>query len=348
MADLFDQLHKDLSIVRLSGQDVRSNSDHWRTFRELVLETEPMYPGIKKWIDAIVGPHLSSPDRVAFLAYHNQEPIVSAVVKRGRRSKFCHLKVRKDFWNKHLGEVFFALMTLEVRHVARQVHFTLPEGLWEANRDFFSSFAFLKTQKAFRQYRLFEEEVQCSASIDRVWEAVVSKIPKLCTTFLIDGYAVDKSLMMSIRPRFADLLLDGSKFVEVRKKFAKRWIGHRVALYASAPTSGLVGEAKIENIVSGDPGYIWEKYGSGIGCQRDEFERYTKYAEKVSAVVMTEVRPYAKTISLKEASELAKEKLRPPQTHCTIDKNSGWAKAVSLSVLLQNRFHDDVPELVEI
>jgi len=342
MLELFAQLRNDFSIVRLCERDVRGDSDHWRVFRELVLQNERMYPGIGKWVDRRVGPELSGWKRIAYIGYDGENPVVSAVVHRDRDAKFCHLRIGERLHDHHLGEVFFALMALEVRGLADRVHFTLPEGLWEAKRAFFRSFAFARADKTEKQYRLFEDEFRCSASFDHVWQAVVSKLPKLWTAFSIGGYSVDNALVMSIRPQYAERLLTGKKSVEIRKSFAGHWQGQRVTLYASAPAKRLVGEARIERVFTGAPDQVWEMYGEGIGCARGEFDQYAGAARKISAVVMCDVRPYHRPLSISDASDLVAENLRPPQTHQAVHRGSGWANAISLAALLQSRFGSEM------
>lgn len=338
MLELFAQLRNDFSIVRLCEKDVRGDSDHWRVFRELVLQNERMYPGIGKWVDRKVGPELDGRKRIAYIGYDREKPVVSAVVYRDRDAKFCHLRIGERLHEHHLGEVFFALMALEVRGIASRVHFTLPEGLWEAKRPFFRSFAFARADKTQKQYRLFEDEFRCSASFSRVWRAVLSKLPKLWTAFSVGGYSIDNGLVMSIRPQYAERLFTGRKSVEIRKGFARHWQGQRVTLYATSPAKRLVGEARIEKVFIGAPDEVWKIYGEGIGCARSEFDEYTGTARKISAVVMRDVRPFHTPLSIRVASELVAERLKPPQTHQAVHPGSGWANAISLAALLQSRF----------
>src|SRR5438128_1633538 len=116
-------------VVRLAEGDIKHRSDHFRTLRNLILENEPMYPKIGEWISGKVTPGLRSAERVAFVGYLGEKPVVSAVVKRGTTAKFCHLRISEGVQNAHLGEVFFALMANEVRDLAKNVYFTLPDSL---------------------------------------------------------------------------------------------------------------------------------------------------------------------------------------------------------------------------
>jgi predicted transcriptional regulator len=325
-------------VVRLSEADARGDSDHLKKLRELVLENEPMYPNIEKWFDAKVVPGLKDSERIGYVGYLDEKPAVSAIIKRGEAAKFCHLRIREYLQDVHLGEVFFALMGLEVKDFAKEVHFTLPESLWEKENNFFKSFGFTRAVKAGQQYRLFENELKCSSSFDRVWKAVLEKLPKISRAFSVDGHSLNNRLLISIRAEHAKKVFSGEKKVEIRRRFSKRWTGCKVSVYASGNERCLVGEASISQVVVDNPESIWEKFHQQIGCTREEFDRYTHSLNEIYAVVLENAMPYRKHISLSEVSCLTKKKLRPPQNYYILNNNINWAEVVSIGALLQSRF----------
>src|SRR6185503_7723649 len=158
---------------------------------------------IGKWLDGKVADGLRTGERTAFIGYLNDRPVASAVVKAGEEAKFCHLRLDDGIRDQNLGEVFFCLMAGETRrHHAKEVHFTLPESLWAEKFAFFGSFGFMTADRARTQYRLFEDELRCSAVFDDVWRAVLEKLPKLGCRFSIHGRAMQSALVMSIAPKF--------------------------------------------------------------------------------------------------------------------------------------------------
>ena len=328
------ELTRNFQVVRLAKGDAKHSTDHLRTFKELILSNEQMYPKIGDWYKERVVPGIKSSERTAFIGYVNESPIVSAVVKLGEHAKFCHLKIREDFRDSHLGELFFCLMALEVRRVAKDVHFTLPESLWQTKGEFFKSFNFATTAKADTQYRLFDDELHSSAVFSSVWGAVLSKLPKLSSEFLVGGHSLDNDLLMSVKPDYADRILSGQKTVEIRRRFSERWAGRRISLYASAPLMSLVGEATIAQVVLDSPEVIWDKYRTQIACSRDEYDVYSNGKKEVFAVVLEGVRPYRGLVTLSYMSNLVREALIPPQSYCTLEAGKPWAKAVSIATML--------------
>lgn len=335
--ELFEK-NAHFQAVRISREDAERRTDHFKVLRELVLENEQMYPNIKKWFDQKVVNGIAKEERIGYVAYLDGKPAVSAIVKRGESAKFCHLKIKQELQDIHLGEAFFALMGLETRGCAREVHFTLPESVWENEKAFFKSFGFSKAVKSGHQYRFFEEELRCSSPFSKVWNAILEKLPKLARAFSVDGYSMNNSVLMSMRPEYAQRILNGEKQVEIRRRFSKKWVGERVSLYASAPVKCLVGEAVIANVVVGTPDEVWEKFGLQIGCKKEDFVRYSECATEVYAIIFDGVQPYKRNVPLKEVSGLTNKRLRPPQSYYSLSGNKDWAKAVSMGALLQTKF----------
>ena len=276
-------LKGEFCIKELKGPDALLFSDHLTALRNLIVANEKMYPNIAKWFDSKVVPGIKSSNRVAYVAYEENEPIASAVLKIGDRSKFCHLRIKEDLQDLSLGNIFFAQMALEARRYAKEVHFTLPESLWARKEAFFTNFGFGTARKAKRQYRRGDTELICSAPLREVWSATLKRLPRLMKKFTVAGYSLDSGMLLSIRPQYADRLFQGTKLVEIRRKFTKKWLGQRASLYASRPVSALVGEATMSAISSASPADIWAQYGSAIGCEKSEFDLYTQGCDQVHA-----------------------------------------------------------------
>ncbi len=325
-------------VVRLEEGDVKHRTDHFHTLMDLILENEPMYPGIGKWMSGKVIPGLRSAERVAFVGYVGEKPVVSAVVKRGTTAKFCHLRISEEMQNAHLGEVFFALMANEVRDLAKSVYFTLPESLWNTKKEFFQSFHFFERTKAADQYRLFNEELHCRASFSEVWAGVAAKLPKILELYSPRESGLAEDLLLSVRPQHLNKILKGKKRVELRRKFSTKWHGHVVNLYASGPVMQMVGQARVRRIVCKAPELVWMEFKDEIGCSREEFDNYTAGAIEIYALELDEVTPFRIPVSRSDAVALLRNRLVPPQSYCTLKKNKPWAKALSLASFLQGAF----------
>ena len=94
----------------------------------------------------------------------------------------------------------------------------------------------------------------------------------------------------------------------------------------------------MQEVILDDPERIWERFGDQVGCTREQFERYAHGARQLYAIILVDVVPYAKTLSLAEASQAVSTPLRPPQSYRSLRTSKGWAEAVSMSALLQRGF----------
>jgi predicted transcriptional regulator len=328
-----------MRIVEIGNRDLGGWDDHIKVLRALINANQTMYPAIDRWFSTKVLPGLKSCKRIAYVAYEGDNPIASAVLKLGPRAKFCHLRIREDFQDQDLGQMFFTLMTLEIRHRSEEVHFTLPESLWTKKSGFFKSFGFSTATKAARQYRQGDTELICSAPLQTVLSAVLAKVPNLITKFSVGGHSLGSDLLMSVKPKYAERLLSGTKLVEIRKKFSRKWLGRRAVLYASQPQGALVGEATIHSITHGRPDDIWACFETDIGGSWDEFKGYTASAGEISAIQLSDIRPYRAPVPLDQIEYILQQDLRPPQSYCELNmqKNAPWAKAVSIATLLHSR-----------
>jgi predicted transcriptional regulator len=328
-------------IVRLGKAEALKWTDDMGVLRTLIRGNEQMYPDIQRWFGDKVLPGLKSGQRIAWVAYEGTQPIASAVLKLGRRSKFCHLKIRQNFQDMDLGQMFFSQMTAEARHEAKEIHFTLPESLWVERRGFFESFGFSSATKAGKEYRKGEPELACSAPFETAWFSVLGRLRSLATKFSVGGYSLNNKILISIKPIYAGRILEGSKLIEVRKKFSNKWVGCRAVLYASSPLKALVGEATVISVTSAPPVDIWAQFGPNLGCGKEDFEGYVGVASKVSAIELGDIFPYREPISLAQVSYLVREDLVPPQSFCDLrldDRDSPWVRAVSVASLLHGRF----------
>ncbi|MFZ0957781.1 MAG: hypothetical protein WAN60_15655 [Candidatus Sulfotelmatobacter sp.] len=334
-------LASNFRIVRLGKSEALKCTDDMGVLKSLIHASEDMYPEIRSWYRDKVVPGLKSEQRIAWVAYEGDQAIASAILKIGQRSKFCHLKIREDFQDMDLGQMFFSQMTLEARHHAKEIHFTLPESLWLERCGFFESFGFSSAEKAAKQYRRCESELSCSAPFETVWASVVRRLSELAPKFVVGGYSLNNKILISVKPKYAGQILARTKLVEIRKKFSPRWVGCRAVLYASSPQRALVGEATVVSITSGPPADIWSRFSADVGCTEDEFKAYVGAALHINAIELGDVIPYREPIGLAQASYLVREDLAPPQSFCDLRLDIGdspWVRAVSVASLLHGRF----------
>jgi predicted transcriptional regulator len=325
--DLFE---RHLRVVALTPDDADLGSDVLEALRRVIVECEPQYALIAKWFSAKVLPGLRSGERGAYLGYAGDQLAVVGITKRGERAKICHLRVREDFKCSGVGEFFFALLLCDVRPDASEVHFTLPESLWEQRSRFFSDFGFDRCDKARSQYRAGDSELRCVAPIELIWPRLLSKLSvKSMDADMIEMINSD-AVLMTLKPSFCDAILHGRKTVEIRRRFSDRWLGSKVLLYAAEPVGKIVGEATIDHVSRGRPEQIWDRWSLGIGCSRCDYDAYTRDCQDVFALSLTAIRSLEQPMEIEQLSQFLGRRLRPPQSYLSI-KLEAWSRALRLT-----------------
>lgn len=100
------------------------------------------------------------------------------------------------------------------------------------------------------------------------------------------------TMLLSIKPKYAKVILQGEKEYEFRKKRCRDDIT-KIVFYSSSPQKQVVGEAEIEEIIEGSPTRIWEIAKHAAGITRKAFYdyyrgRHTAVAYKLKNVVVYE------------------------------------------------------------
>jgi predicted transcriptional regulator len=133
--------------------------------------------------------------------------------------------------------------------------------------------------------------------------------------------------IISIKPPFAEAILDGSKTVELRRKIPPLAIGTRLWIYATKPTGAVIGSAVVEKIVRGTPDEIWIKFSENAGISRIGFDSYFDGAKEAIGLVLRDV-SRAKPVEIDQLRSL-RTGFHPPQVMARLTD----AEAASLGYL---------------
>ena len=121
---------------------------------------------------------------------------------------------------------------------------------------------------------------------------------------------IDEALI-SIKPGFAEAILDGRKTVELRRRIPPVQIGARLWIYATRPVASIVGIATIDTIFRGTPQAVWETYSDRIAINRHDFDQYFEGAREAIGIRLSFIQR-VHPISI-ERLRLWKEGFHPPQ-----------------------------------
>ena len=108
--------------------------------------------------------------------------------------------------------------------------------------------------------------------------------------------------LMSIRPKYANQILDGVKRFELRRYFGiKPSTGDRVIVYASGHVQAIMGEFTVGKVIKGKPSKLYDILSkipdSGIS---DEHWDYIRDAEEALAIEVVNPMKYDVKVKLSE------------------------------------------------
>lgn len=120
-------------------------------------------------------------------------------------------------------------------------------------------------------------------------------------------------VLLSIKPIFADRIFNGSKKYEFRKVIFRNPDINTIIVYASSPVQKVIGEFKIERILSHNPCDLWEMTKEHSGISENFFFDYFSGKDIGFAIKIKEARLYDKPLQLSESYNVL-----PPQSFCYV------------------------------
>lgn len=107
------------------------------------------------------------------------------------------------------------------------------------------------------------------------------------------------SILMSIKPEFAQEILAGKKIYEFRKRACKKNV-EKIYIYSTVPVQKVVGEAEVETILIENPAKLWSLTKAGAGIDKAFFDQYYQDRKVAVAYKLTNVIEYETPKSLRD------------------------------------------------
>lgn len=86
----------------------------------------------------------------------------------------------------------------------------------------------------------------------------------------------DSTLLLSVRPKYAEKIFKGIKTVELRRTRPRLCEGDVVIVYASSPTKALIGAFEVEKVIQKPLDYLWDEVKDKAGISYEDFCCYYK------------------------------------------------------------------------
>jgi predicted transcriptional regulator len=109
---------------------------------------------------------------------------------------------------------------------------------------------------------------------------------------LLDG----KAIVLAIKPKYAELILAGTKTVELRRSWSASDVG-AIVIYASSPIQRLVGVVRVNEVIKTAPTNLWSYSKElGGGLTRSELREYFKGKPSGYAVVLRDAQRFGEPL----------------------------------------------------
>ena len=104
------------------------------------------------------------------------------------------------------------------------------------------------------------------------------------------------AILLSVKPKFASLIVDGSKLVELRRTVPAQTVG-TIAIYSSSPVQAIVALAEVKETIEASPTELWAiSKVNGGGLMRAELMDYFHSKRTGFAIMLQNVRVYGKPV----------------------------------------------------
>jgi predicted transcriptional regulator len=122
------------------------------------------------------------------------------------------------------------------------------------------------------------------------------------------------ALFLSVRPKYAERILEGRKSVELRRTRPLVPEGAVLLIYVSSPVKALGAISSVQRVTSAQPDQLWQYVKDKAGLTRSEFDDYFAGAEEGFAIHLGTILPVSPPMGLADLRQFWPG-LSPPQTY---------------------------------
>jgi predicted transcriptional regulator len=105
-------------------------------------------------------------------------------------------------------------------------------------------------------------------------------------------------LLLSIHPRFAEAIFDGTKKVELRRRAPKLMAGDEVVVYATVPTAAVLGKFTVKSVDSSELADLWQVTRKVAAVSNSEFDAYFDGLDRGVGIWIANTQRYSASVSL--------------------------------------------------
>ena len=105
------------------------------------------------------------------------------------------------------------------------------------------------------------------------------------------------TILLSIKPEYANRIFDGQKQYEYRKRIPKKEVS-KIVVYSSAPEQAVIGEIEVIKTLKMKPSPLWNSTKANAGISRSKYRKYFSGCTMAYAFVIGSFEKYPTSKSL--------------------------------------------------
>ena len=280
-------------------QIIQVNQSNVNDIKEMLNDLLEYYPNIFNWLNRKLNNNIILNDfRISILK--SKSVSIGIIITQNKKNyvKVSTLYIKKPYRNQGYGTYFFKTeLEYWERRKKHRFLITVSEKalkLCPYFRYFLNKFKFRESTILIDYYLKGENEL----------------------IFIRESLQHSRPILISIKPKYVELIKNKRKSVEIRKKILKQVSkGLKVYIYESSPSKMIVGYFFIDKILCGNPKKLWETLGLKIAISKQEFNKYCHNRETIFGIYINHLHLFNKGIDIK----YLKEKINnwyPPQNMC--------------------------------
>lgn len=110
----------------------------------------------------------------------------------------------------------------------------------------------------------------------------------------------NRPLLISLKPNYADLVFQGLKTAELRRRLSEGLVNRDVYVYVSSPVKKLRGGFRVGQVWSGSPEQVWSEVSCIAGVSRQTYDEYYQGSYIAFAIQILDVWEYENPRSLED------------------------------------------------
>lgn len=107
------------------------------------------------------------------------------------------------------------------------------------------------------------------------------------------------TILLPIRPEYANKIIEQTKLFEYRKNICKRKID-KIIIYSTSPVKRIVAEVEVKSVLSNTPSNLWNETKQYSGISKSKFMKYFENKETAYAYELGKIIVYKQPKLLKD------------------------------------------------